>query len=105
MSSEVIFRSAVKGLLSFHCPGCGHSHVVYLSDFYAPDDKGPTWQFNGDFVQPTLSSSVLCLAPTRCHLFVRDGQLQYLDDCEHTLRGQVVPMVPRTPEEEAKFSW
>lgn len=27
-----------------------------------------------------------------CHSFVRDGQIQYLDDCTHDLKGQTVPL-------------
>jgi hypothetical protein len=30
----------------------------------------------------------------RCHLFIRDGALQFLSDCTHKLAGQTVDMVP-----------
>lgn len=29
-----------------------------------------------------------------CHSFIREGQWQFLGDCEHKLAGQTVPMVP-----------
>jgi hypothetical protein len=29
---------------------------------------------------------------TRCHLFMTDGQLQFLADSEHALAGKTVPM-------------
>jgi hypothetical protein len=28
----------------------------------------------------------------RCHFFVRDGQIQFLEDCHHNLKGKTVPM-------------
>lgn len=53
----------------------------------------------------TISPSVLVTLSTRhgqiverCHLFIRDGNLQFLSDCTHHLRGQTVPMVPWSEE-------
>lgn len=70
----------------FYCPGCEAHH-------------GPTesWSFNGDHEKPTFNPSILVDgyirdAPMKCHLFVRDGQIQYLSDCTHALAGQTVPM-------------
>lgn len=37
-------------------------------------------------------------------IFVTDGVLHYLDDCEHELRGQAVPMQPRIQAEEAEYA-
>lgn len=78
-----------------------------------------TWSFNGDYERPTLNPSVLvrtghyapghakdhcyCTFEARfgyppdfkcgvCHSFVRDGMIQFLDDCTHKLRGQTVPL-------------
>jgi hypothetical protein len=31
---------------------------------------------------------------TRCHIFVRDGKIQFLNDCTHELAGKTVPMEP-----------
>lgn len=106
MSAPVIFKSNVKGMVTFHCRGCGHSHAVYLDEFYPEHDPvpGPRWHFNNDFVKPTRTPSILCLGPVRCHIFVTDGVLHYLDDCEHELRGQAVPMQPRTQAEEAEYA-
>ena len=76
----------------FWCPGCQSHH--------APNNR---WTWNGDRVKPTFHPSVLsqgvrdaACAPTpqRCHLFVRDGKLQYLSDCTHELAGQTVEMRP-----------
>ena len=69
----------------FHCPGCGYCHLFETR-----------WTFNGDMEKPTFSPSMLVngIAPDpRCHLFVRDGKIQYLADCEHELAGKTVEMV------------
>jgi len=70
---------------AFECPGCGYLHAF---------DK--RWTFNGDFDRPTFAPSLLCDKddPTRrCHLFVRDGKIEFLDDCHHPLKGLTVDMV------------
>jgi len=68
----------------FWCPGCECGHAV--------DEK---WDFNGDRVNPTFSPSVLSTfgdSPERCHLYVREGKIQFLSDCTHNLSGQIVEM-------------
>lgn len=68
----------------FHCPGCGFDHLVYR-----------TWAFNGDYVRPTFSPSILVTTPDpsqRCHSYVRNGMIQFLADCHHDLRNQTVPL-------------
>lgn len=77
----------------FWCPGCKCGHGV------ATDRTNPAanWTFNGDMEKPTFSPSVLVdkdRPERRCHLYVRDGQIQFLNDCHHGLRGQSVPMEP-----------
>lgn len=32
----------------------------------------------------------------RCHVFIREGQIQFLDDCTHSLKGQTVA-IPEWP--------
>jgi hypothetical protein len=79
----VVFRLAddANGGHLFWCPGCEYMHAF---DY--------RWRFNGDYVAPTVTPSVVSEGFKRCHLFVRDGQLQFLEDSEHELAGQVVPM-------------
>lgn len=81
-------KNSEDGLWLFYCPGCEKAH---------PFDK--RWSFNGNVERPTFSPSLLLHPhPTkdghspRCHLFVRDGAIQYCGDCEHGLAGQTVPM-------------
>lgn len=72
------------------------------------------WTWNGDVDKPTLRPSVLTNGfyrmteseyqtvrsggkidrrDYRCHTWVTDGQAQFLDDCNHELRGQAVDMM------------
>lgn len=98
-------RTAEGGLLVFWCPGCDVGHPVKV--------EGPhAWGYNNNPDAPTFTPSVLVtgvqwdpaehfhrkahkVAPggkTVCHSFVRDGQVQFLDDCMHALAGQTVPL-------------
>ena len=89
---------------AFYCPGCRCGHAFL---------KDGRWTFNGDFEKPTFSPSLVCegagynrdgsvgrskghegVFHGRCHLFVRDGMIQFLGDCEHKLAGQTVPVEP-----------
>ncbi len=70
----------------FWCPGCGIYHVL--------DDR---WQFDGDEESPTFFPSLVTRGEKRCHLFLRAGQIQYLDDCDHDLAGQTVPLAEEPP--------
>ncbi len=82
-------------MVEYHCPGCGGWHHVYVT---GDETKHPVWGFNGDFVRPTFTPSVLVTGGTRtrvCHVFITDGEISFLQDCTHALAGQKVPMVPR----------
>lgn len=85
----------------FHCPGCGCAHLVIV------DGRG-AWGWNGDLELPTFTPSVLVrydVSPpnerlsTRCHSFVTDGRIQFLDDSTHHLTGQTVDL-PEWPYTE-----
>lgn len=79
------------GLLLFACPGCGGGHWL--------DQR---WTVSGTPARPTASPSVkvdrLPHGPVKgqgvCHLFLRDGHIQYLNDSTHHLAGKTVPMEP-----------
>jgi hypothetical protein len=116
-------RSVEGGGLMFRCPGCNGVHAVAVGV-----GPGPRWGYNGDPARPTFTPSVLvtsghfmaghdpskgcyCTNPppdergwgfacTRCHSFVTDGQIQFLDDCTHHLAGQTVDL-PDWPEGDA----
>lgn len=82
---------------AFYCPGCKNHHAPFVKPYQAPN--GSSWQFNGDLEKPTFSPSILTKVerPDKtktmiCHLFVREGQIEYLSDCTHDLSGQTVDM-------------
>lgn len=83
-----------KGVYLVECPGCKTFHYIQSGA-----DKGPNWDFNGDFDKPTFSPSLLvnpnreCPDQHQCHSFIRDGQWQFLNDCTHELAGQTVDMI------------
>lgn len=65
------------------------------------------WSFNGDMERPTFSPSMnqMTNSPdskyynpecesSRCHFILREGIIQYCDDCTHELRGQSLPLQP-----------
>lgn len=81
----------------FYCPGCKGDHWVNIEDAW------PVWTFNGDTEKPTLHPSVVVTyngedadqegcQPSRCHSWVRDGQIEFLSDCTHALAGQTVEL-------------
>lgn len=67
----------------FHCPGCGYSHPFHV----------PHWTWNKSLDKPTFTPSLMCNRDDpsrRCHSFVTDGKIQFLNDCYHDLKGQTV---------------
>lgn len=90
-------------LLRFHCVGCNRDHYIQCG---APD--GPNWRWNGDAEKPTFTPSVLVTydgadagedgaPPARCHSFVTDGMIRYLDDCTHGLAGTTIVLTDLEP--------
>lgn len=66
------------------------------------------WTWNGDTEKPTLRPSVLTQGHNflggdatdkanwpayRCHTWINEGHAQFLDDCDHSLRGQTVALL------------
>ncbi len=91
MSDEVLGRVAdAPELFLFWCPGCECAHHL----------ETRKWKWNGDLVKPTATPSLRIRGDKQtggghhCHLWVKDGQLKFLNDCTHDLGGQTVAMVP-----------
>ena len=79
-------------MLVFHCPGCKYGHAVTVNGRPFPS-TGATWTWNGSMELPTFAPSLLIFAndpAQRCHSFVREGRIQFLDDCHHTLANQTI---------------
>lgn len=82
---------------SFFFPGCKHNHVFYTRPF----DSHHVWQFNGNMTNPTFSPSLLNtwtkppsnIVIKTCHLFVKNGKIEYCGDCSHSLAGQTVDLI------------
>lgn len=101
-------HSAGRPYLHWRCPGCKTSHVVPVD---GPNAASPRWTWNQDRNRPTLEPSVLVhahddidedgdrIVTPRCHVFIRDGRIQFLGDCTHALAGQTVeiPTWPYAP--------
>lgn len=77
----------------FWCDGCKELHP-----FTCGNSNGrPTWQFDGNLEKPTFHPSLLMVG-AGCHLFLKEGIIEYLNDCTHHLKGQKVPL-PLIPED------
>lgn len=79
----------------FVCPGCGFDHIIYVQQ--VPGKNYDLWDFNGDLEKPTFNPSLLLsrgspIHRPRCHSFIREGKIQFLDDCDHALKGQTVDL-------------
>jgi hypothetical protein len=78
-------------LVLVHCPGCDMWHPFRVRG--VPGQ--PIWTWNGSNERPTFSPSMLVnkdVPYARCHSFVRDGQIQFLGDSFHDLKGQTVEL-------------
>lgn len=79
----------------FFCPGCNGGHSFRTKLHKGQDPKTPLWTFNGDVNNPTFDPSLLINKndpKIRCHLFLRNGILQFCTDSFHALKGQHVPL-------------
>lgn len=74
------------------------------------------WTFDGNYARPTFGPSYheKRSAPGTTHpivnpdfvnhLYVRAGNIEYLGDCTHAMRGQTVPVPPLT-DVEVQMHW
>ena len=89
------------------CPGCGYGHEINVEK---PNSSGAKWTFNGNRYKPTFSPSINLQVNSKnhrhynpeakssvCHYFIKDGMIQYLGDCTHSLKGQTVEL-PEVPD-------
>lgn len=90
-------RQLDGGHIAFMCPGCQSLHVIRTQD---ATGQGPRWEWNKSWSKPTVSPSVLVNKAGSyhdphsftCHSFVREGNIQFLNDCTHALAGQTVEL-------------
>lgn len=78
----------------FWCPACQGHHPFTIKHPVA----SKAWSFDGNMTKPTFSPSLRVYGPkgndTACHLFVRNGMIEYCGDCPHELAGKTIPMTP-----------
>jgi hypothetical protein len=72
----------------YQCEGCGYTHCFALLN------EGGHHAWNGDFIKPTVWPSLLenKTEGKICHSFIKDGSIQYLNDCTHHLRGKTIDL-------------
>ncbi len=80
----------------FQCPGCQQGHMINVD----PANGPPCHTLSGPPESPTIRASVFA-NPTgkpeqgpKCHSFVTEGKIQFLNDCTHSLAGQTVELQP-----------
>jgi hypothetical protein len=92
MESAVIrpqIQNEAEDRYVFYCPGCRSHHWIRTRG------QHPVWSWNGSLDRPSVQPSILIpLEGYRCHSFMEDGHLRFLPDCDHSLAGQRVPMIP-----------
>lgn len=78
------------------CPGCKCGHGIWTTK---RNGNECIWEFNGNLEKPTVSPSLLVHGfneitnkEYRCHSFIKDGKIQFLNDCSHELKGQTVDL-------------
>ena len=79
------------GMYAFHCPGCECGHAVTVVG--TQNGSLRKWVWNGSMDVPTFTPSINCFADQpeiRCHSFVENGKIRFLDDSYHTLKGTMV---------------
>lgn len=86
------------------CQACREMHVFAVEEAFS---NGAKWTFNGNFDKPSFSPSMNIRTRPRptvpvgrpdagqidiCHYFLKDGMIQYLGDCTHSLKGQTIAL-------------
>lgn len=90
----------------FWCVGCLHLHSFRIKAGAQNAPGAPVWQFDGNRQKPTFSPSLLnrepllLMSPDRiCHLFLRNGTIEYLSDCTHSFAGKNVEVEMKEDDE------
>ena len=74
----------------------GYDDLIMIA---VAQNEGPSWHWNGDRQKPSFTPSILTqtmrgpdLQRVRNHVFVRNGKIQFLNDCSHELAGKTVEL-------------
>lgn len=98
-----------NGYATFRCPGCNDLHAISVNV--------GSWTWDGSLTAPTISPSILersghfakpgdcwCTYNAEhpdeqvsfrchiCHSFIKNGKIEFLNDCTHSLAGKTVDL-------------
>ena len=102
MSEQLVIETPTGWMIRCDAHGANGSG---WHEFPKKGRPGATWTFNGDLLKPTFQPSMNEgvnqpgpnqnpeVPASRCHFIVRDGIINYCDDCTHGTRGAHV-MLP-----------
>jgi len=99
-----------------YVPGPFHNRMlpIILKGSRDKCERSPIWSWNGDTEKPTLKPSILTngkrqmtdeeyqramkgekieLDDMRCHTWINDGKVQFLNDCTHEFAGQTLDLL------------
>lgn len=84
-----------RSLLRFHPPGYVWPIELPVITSGGRDGTG-CWTWNGSLEKPTLRPSIKSTHPTRLvsHIWLNDGECQYLDDSTDGNAGKTLPLIP-----------
>jgi len=76
---------------TFYCPGCGCEHGVWTTRL---NKNKAMWIFDDNMDNPSIEPSITIKKgnQTLCHLYIKNGKIEYLADCRHKLAGKTVEM-------------
>lgn len=87
--------------VTINIPGpTGHLTLPVLLS--GPRKDTGKWSWNGSTETPTLRPSVETNSwqGWTCHSWITEGNANFLDDCTHEFRNQLVPLLDVLPESE-----
>jgi hypothetical protein len=92
-----------NGNLVYWCQGCKHAHSINVRQ----GTEHPSWTYDGNPEKPTFGPSVRHYyhnsegkEVTTCHYFVKAGRIEYCGDCQHSLKGQKLDLLPLPSDED-----
>lgn len=89
----IILESEGEKSAMMYMPGMPCPILIHVSGSH------PVWSWNGDVFAPTFSPSIFTRMPwgeegkeIRNHVFVKNGEIQYLSDCSHEYAGKTIDL-------------
>lgn len=89
-AAPIISNGKCIGHLIF-CPACQCGHAFYNNQAMT----SAKWTFNGNLENPTFQPSMLIYKTDkheRCHSYVTDGKIKFLNDSTHVMAGKTVEL-------------